>query len=143
MSQCGISEDGGRQSAVAYVYTLTGAIAVSFAIVASWSYRAHETMGLWAAVIAAAVCLLSLLGASLATRAFAVRNRALTGLLVSMFLRMGIPLAFCLVMQIQKGPLLEAGIVYCVLVFYLVVLAVETCFAMRYVEHQQTTSGGV
>ncbi len=143
MSQCGTSENGGRGSAVAHIGVLTGAIAVSFAIVAPLSYRAHEMMGLWAAVIAAAVCLLSPLGASLATRAFATRDKALAGLLVSMFLRMGIPLAFCLVMQIQKGPLLEAGIVYCVLVFYLVVLAVETWFAMRHVEHRQTASGGV
>ena len=142
MSRCGTSEDGGRGSAVAHVCALIGAIAVSFAIVAPLSYRAHEMMGLWAAVIAVAVCLLSPLGASLATRAFATRDKALAGLLVSMFLRMGIPLAFCLVMQIQKGPLLEAGIVYYVLVFYLVVLVVETYFAMRHVEHRQTSSGG-
>ena len=143
MSRCGTSEDGGRQSAIAHVYALTGTLAVSFAIVAPLSYRAHETMGLWAAAIAATVCLLAPLGASFATWAFATRDRALAGLLVSMFLRMGIPLVFCLVMQIQKGPLEEAGIVYCVLVFYLVVLVVETWFAMRDVEHRQTASGGV
>ncbi len=143
MSRCGTSENVEQGSAITRVCVLTGAIVVSFAIMAPLSYRAHETMGLWAAAIAAAVCLLAPLGASFVTRAFAARDKALAGLLVSMFLRMGIPLAFCLVMQIQKGPLLEAGIVYCVLVFYLVVLAVETCFAMRHVEHRQTVSGGV
>ena len=51
MSRCGTSEDGGRESAVAHVCALIGAIAVSFAIVAPLSYRAHETMGLWAAAI--------------------------------------------------------------------------------------------
>ena len=143
MSLCGTSEDGCRGSAIAHIYTLTGAIAIIFVIVAPLSYRAHEVIGLWASAIAAAVCLSAPLAASLATRAFASRDNALTGLLVSMFLRMGIPLAFCLVMQIQTGPLVEAGIIYSVLVFYLVVLAVETWFAMRDVERRHTASGGV
>ena len=143
MTLCGTSEDGCRGSAVAHIYTLTGAIAISFVIVASLSYRAHEMMGLWASAIAAAVCLSAPLAASLATRAFSSHDNALAGLLVSMFLRMGIPLAFCLVIQIQEGPLAEAGIVYCVLVFYLVVLAVETWFAMRDVEYRQTASRSV
>jgi thiol:disulfide interchange protein len=142
VSLCGTSEDGCRGSAVAHIYTLAGAIAISFVIVASLSYHAHEMMGLWASVVAAAVCLSAPLAASLATRAFASQDNVLTGLLVAMFLRMGIPLAFCLVMQIQKGPLVESGIIYSVLVFYLVVLAVETWFAMRHVEHRHSASGG-
>jgi len=46
-------------------------------------------------------------------------------------------------MQIQKGPLVESGIIYSVLVFYLVVLAVETLFAMRDVAGRHSASGGV
>jgi len=143
VSRCGTSEKGDRRRASLQLCILTGAIAVSFAVVAPLAYHAHQASGLWAAVIAAGVCLLAPLAALLMTRSFTASGNPLAGLLLSMFLRMGIPLAFCLAMEIQKGPLSEAGIVYCVLVFYLVVLAVETWFAMRHVEHRQTASGGV
>jgi hypothetical protein len=43
-----------------------------------------------------------------------------------MGLRTALPLAICLVLIVRESPLVEAGVVYYVLLFYLTALTVDT-----------------
>ena len=58
-------------------------------------------------------------------------TNAVAGILLSMLLRMGIPLAACVVLLRTRGPLVEAGAVVMILVYYLVTLVAETWFLLR------------
>ncbi len=81
--------------------------------------------GLLAAGVPAVVCLVGALAAL--TISYSVRgpNRALLGLVLPMSVRTGLPLVLAVVMRLVDGPLVKAGGVYYLLVFYLAALAVE------------------
>jgi hypothetical protein len=82
---------------------------------------------------AALAALLSLAGAGMAL-VIADRLRqpheALLALLTGTMFRMGVPLAFGLVIHLYGGPLANAGLLYYVLMFYPVTLAVGTTLSL-------------
>ena len=45
-------------------------------------------------------------------------------------LRMGIPLALCMVMVTQGSPLLDAGLIIYIIVFYMVTLLIDTALLL-------------
>jgi hypothetical protein len=100
-------------------------------------------VGIQAAALAAIVCLsgslLGLLIVNLARR----RGQMLAGVLMSMAPRMGLPLGFCLLMHLRGGALVEAGIVFYVLAFYIVTLAVETWLLVDQLGLSQPGAGGL
>jgi hypothetical protein len=122
---------------------LIGVVAVAFLIVSALSVQAHGRVGFWAATIAAAVSLFGPLSAMVLTRFTVFREHPVAGVLVSMFMRMAFPLMFCLVVQLQGSRLVDAGMVYAILVFYLVVLAVETLSAVRRVDQASSAVGSI
>ena len=115
---------------VLVVFAMTGPVAV----------RLGGSVALTAALLAAALCLAG------ATVALVVGNflrgprHALAALVASMAVRMGVPLAPALVIHLQGGPLAEAGLLYYLLVFYPVTLAVETALSLP--ESRRPTSPG-
>ncbi len=50
--------------------------------------------------------------------------------MASMLPRMGVPLAGALMLQMSPGPLAEAGVMYYLLVFYPITLAIETLLSL-------------
>ncbi|MGA2059875.1 MAG: hypothetical protein ABSG67_05295 [Thermoguttaceae bacterium] len=57
---------------------------------------------------------------------FADPKMALTALLLSMAVNMGVPLAFGVAIHLYGGPLSESGFLYYLLFFYLLTLAMKT-----------------
>ena len=88
-------------------------------------------VGLAAAALASGCCCVGALGAI--GVAFWLRGprHLLALVLVGMGVRMGVALAAALIVQLGGGPLVDAGFVYYLLMFYLVTLAVETTAAVR------------
>jgi hypothetical protein len=95
-----------------------------FTLPAAW--LSSGIPGLAAVAASAGVCLVAAL-ASLAI-AHLLRGPAVTlqALLLSMLVRMGIPLAFAVMAYLRAAPLVNAGLMYYLVIFYLPVLAVET-----------------
>jgi hypothetical protein len=89
-------------------------------------------VGLLAACLAALSCYLGALGALLLANWFRGPKNLLPRVLAGMSLRMTIPMAAVLGVQLSRSPLAEAGFVYYVLMFYLVTLAVETGLWVRH-----------
>jgi len=99
-------------------------LAVVFSIAAPIGFALHQTNGLIAAACGLAICGFAGL---LAEIAGALANgKVLVQMLIGMALRMGGPLAACLAFASVGGPIVDAGVVYHILVFYLATLAIET-----------------
>jgi len=86
--------------------------------------------GLAAAVVAAVCCWLGAASALAAAVLLADVAGGLAGLLAGMVLRMGIPLTCGLVLHLRNGALAQAGVLYYLLVFYPVTLAVEIALSL-------------
>jgi Na+/proline symporter len=95
---------------------------------AAIGYMASGSTGVLAATIAFAVCLAAGLN-GLAISALFRRSEspfaALSGMLVGMLVRMGMPLLLILALVIKSHPLLDGGFVYYLITFYQVMLFVE------------------
>ena len=78
-----------------------------------------------AAGVAAASCLLGAATALVVSHLLREPQHAMAALLVATTARMGVPLLVGLVAYLRGGPLAEAGLLYYLLVFYPVTLAVE------------------
>ena len=92
--------------------------------------------GLWAAGAAAGFCLAGAATALVAGHGLRGSEHVLAALLVGTTARMVVPLALGLTCQLCGGPLAEAGVLYYLLMFYPVTLAVETTLSLP--SRQQT-----
>ncbi|MBL8828948.1 MAG: hypothetical protein JNM18_18350 [Planctomycetaceae bacterium] len=88
----------------------------------------------WPGVVAASVAAVVSAVCGAVSQAIADRlqagGQALTAMGVSMALRMGVPLSLGLFWQMRGSPLAEAGVLYYLLVYYLMTLAIETLLAV-------------
>ncbi|MBN2475769.1 MAG: hypothetical protein JXB62_14250 [Pirellulales bacterium] len=119
-----------RLGLAARVGVLLSVAAVTYAIAASVGWHVSGPVGLGASAVAAGVCLL---GATLAlVISYWLRDpaSALYGMLFGMLFRMGIPLAFAVAIHLWGGVLAEAGVLYYLVAFYPVTLAVETALSL-------------
>jgi hypothetical protein len=105
------------------VLTLT--VFVAFAAAAPVVFHMGGAMGLTAAGVAAALCLLGAGTALVVSDLIREPQHALAALLIGMMARMGVPLLFGLVTHLRGGPLADAGLLYYLLMFYPVTLIVE------------------
>ena len=90
----------------------------------------HGRTGLRAVAVAAGVCLLGALVALVIAHGLRAPRYALYGLLLGMAARMGIPLGCGLAFHLRGGALVDAGLLYYLLVFYPVTLGVETALSL-------------
>ena len=110
---------GGRAAVVA------AAMLLLYAAAAPWAYWLNGLAGLLAAGISAAVCLLGAAAALFLSHRFRGPARAVHAMAFSMAARTGLPLILVLVTSFCAGPLVTAGAVYYVVVFYLAAMAIE------------------
>jgi hypothetical protein len=101
-----------------------------YALVAPVAVLCNGSAGLWAAATSAGLCFSGAALALMADRLFHGSNRALWSVSVGMLLRMGVPLAFALALQLTGGILAKAGLLYYLLVFYPVTLCLETALSL-------------
>lgn len=118
---------------------LTLALVVVLLAAGAWSFERHGESGLVAALVAFAVCWTAGAAALAITGLARTPERAMHGLLLSMLVRMGLPLAAGIVLQGRGGPLAEANVFGLIVVFYLVMLAVEAFLSVRLVKQTAKT----
>jgi hypothetical protein len=105
-------------------------VAVAVAVVAPVALYLSGGIGLASAAIAASLCLAGAVVALVAARLFHGSSGALAGMLLGMAARMVIPLGGGFACHVQGGPLAEAGLLYYLLVFYPITLALETWLSL-------------
>jgi hypothetical protein len=119
-----------NRSVTVRIAVLTMVVLVVFGLVGPVAFHIGGLMGLAAAVLAASLCLAGGGIALMVSRLLLGPNLALAALMTSMTARMAIPLAFGLAIHLHGGPLAKAGLLYYLLVFYPVTLAVETMLSL-------------
>jgi hypothetical protein len=107
---------------------LFSTVAVFYAIVAPIGYLWLGSVAWVGAAAAAGICLVGALLAMIASHLLA--KSPLYGMLLGMGFRMGIPLSFALIVHQLGGVLAEAGLLYYLVAFYPVTLAVETALSL-------------
>lgn len=106
------------------------AVAVAFALVGPVAWYLAGPLGLTAAAVAAGLCLVGATVALLSVHLFRGPSVAVAGVLLGMAARMVIPLGGGFVLHTHGGPLAEAGLLYYLLVFYPITLALETWLSL-------------
>jgi len=96
--------------------------------------------GLAAALVAAGICLVAGMLSLMANEAFRGPQFVMHHVLFGITIRMGIPLVACMWIYYNGGTLAEGGLVYYLLVFYLVTLLVETMLATKQQLSESTTN---
>ena len=99
----------------------------AMAPVAGWF---HGWPGLLAAAVAGALCLVGSGIALIMSHLLRAPERVLYGMLLGMAVRMGFPLGMGLVLHMRGGVLANSGLLYYLVVFYLVTLLVETTLSL-------------
>jgi hypothetical protein len=105
---------------------LAGSIALAFCLAAPVALYARGWVGLGAAAAAAMLCLVPGLIALGVGELFRGPDSALFNLLAGTMIRMGVPLAACVVIYMVGGPLVDGGLAFYLLAFYPVMLLIET-----------------
>jgi hypothetical protein len=118
-------------------------LVAAFPLFAAYGYWAKGTDGVWAAGVAALVCLAGGL-AGFAT-VFGFRGlQAVQGVLLSMVVRMAVPFAAAAIFLFYGGSLVRAGLLEMLVGYYLLALTLDTALAVRLVrqnEPARTQSG--
>ena len=98
--------------------------------VGSVAYLQHQTDGLLAAAIALLVCLLGVMTARLIGLLLPQRFVHGQGILLSMLVRMAIPLGICLVALLNGSQFLQFGFAYYLVVFYQLTLVIDVSWSI-------------
>jgi hypothetical protein len=109
---------------------LVAITALAYAIIAPLAYHLHGYDGLRAAGVACLVCLVGAVVALFVSDAFQNEKFAFAGVLVGTAARMVLPMLTCGAVCWRGGPLAEAGMAFYLVVFYMIILAVETWVAV-------------
>lgn len=104
---------------------LSGVMLLLFLGVLPVALGGQGAVGFVAIAIAGGVCWASAAGAMLVSRCLQSLGATVAGILLPMALRTGVPLLLALVIRLRGPGLVSAGLVYYLLAFYLVALAVE------------------
>ena len=111
--------------------TLTLVVVVAFPLFAWFGHHSNGWSGVWAAGVAAATCWGGALTALVVGAMFGQGANAVSGVLLGMVFRMGVPLAVGMVFHRLGGTLAEAGVFGMILGYYFVTLVVETVLAVK------------
>jgi hypothetical protein len=105
---------------------LTGTLALFYALVAPLAWWLHGSLGLIAASLATAVCLVACWLALVVTELLSESRQASVPLLVGMLIRMSLPLLTCLLVTRRQPQLTEAGFAWYLIGAFLIGLLLET-----------------
>lgn len=93
-------------------------------------YWYYGWRGLGSVIAAGVLCGLTGLIAMGLSHKLQMHGQAISGVMIAMGVRMGIPLAICLLLAVRGNAHSLAGFVYYLLVFYLATLGVETWYSL-------------
>jgi hypothetical protein len=109
---------------------LASAVFAAFAAVGPFAAHLGGPTALWAAAVGGFLCLAGATCALVAGHFLRSPHFAFQALLVGMALRVSIPLGIGAALYLRGGPLAEAGLLYYLVVFYVVTLTVETALSL-------------
>lgn len=111
---------------------LAGVTVTAGAIIAGVAYGVAGSQGVWATMVAAVLCLVGSELALMLTRLGQqpTPGAALTGMLLGMICRLGIPLFGSLAIRLTAPSLFAAGALYYLIALYLVTLAAEVALEL-------------
>lgn len=112
---------------------LTAALLAAFPCFAWYGHAASGMIGVTAAALAGIVCLVAGWAALFAVGATRGGPNAVSGMLLATGFRLGLPLAVGLIVQTSGSPLASARFFAMLMVYYLVMLLVETPLSLRLV----------
>lgn len=115
--------------------------ALLFLACVAYAYSAHGVNAVLAALLASLACLVGAWCSLLCVGMTTGTANALSGTLLSIFLRTGFPFFVAILIVQASKPLADAGLFAMVLFNYLVVLAVETVLAVRIVQANSSSGG--
>ncbi len=115
-----------RLGILAQAGLVAGVVVVAWLPVAPVAYAISGSTGVIAAAVAAGVCLVGAEFALIATLPFAGTSAAMYSLTVGMLARTLIPLVSGVVLHLRVPLLAGAGMIFYLLVFYMIALATET-----------------
>ena len=110
-----------------------------YAVVAPLAVFISGGVGLAISATAAGCCFLGAELAMVVCHCFRNPETAWRGALLGMIPRMGIPLAFALVIVCKGGALAEGGVLLYLLVFYPITLALETALTLPAIDRPRRT----
>ena len=128
-----------RNRGVAVRVTMLGAaVLAAFAVAAPVAVRLGGSLALAAAAIAAVLCLAGSAVALVIVDRLRTPSGALAALWIGMIIRTGVPLAIGMAIHLHGGPLAQAGLLWYLLLFYLIALAVGTFLSLPPTNRQTT-----
>ena len=116
----------GYVGAAARASLLSGLLLLLLIPVASVGFALSGPSGVMVASFSMLICLASGLLAMVAAEIARQFNQQLASLLLAMGIRTSLPMAVLIAVYIRGGAIVDAGMAFYLLVFYLAVLAIET-----------------
>ena len=128
-----------RNRGVAARAMILGAVVLAaLAATAPVAIRLGGSVALAAAAMAAVLCLAGAAAALVIVDRLRTPNSALAALWIGMSVRTGVPLAIGMAIHLHGGPLAQAGLLWYLLLFYLIALAVGTFLSLPPTNRQPT-----
>ncbi len=117
-------------STLAHAAHVFAPLALCYVLLAGPTFFLSGSRGLVAAAVAALLCVFASVGASAAASLLAASGQVVAATMLAMSLRMALPLVFVVIVCRKPGPLVDAGLVYYLLGFYMVALLADTWHAV-------------
>jgi hypothetical protein len=114
----------------ARLIVLGSVVLAACALAAPVALRLGGSLGLAAAAIAAGLCLLGAAAALAVTDRLRASGKILATLWLSAALRIGVPFGVGMAIHLHGGPLAQAGLLWYLVGFYLIVLATGTILSL-------------
>ena len=130
------NEDARLSEALKSCALLALAVLGFYPLVAGYGYSQFGTMGVASASVAAGLCFAGAAAALMCIAFLQGPTAAVNSTLLGMLFRMGLPLGGAMVLNQSGGPLVAAGVVGMVLVYYLFTLVIETLLSLSLVKRQ-------
>lgn len=121
---------------------ITVTVVLAMAIGAMFAFHASGAVGVLAVVVAAVATWVGALTALGMTASAGSGPNSVSWLLGGASIRFGLPLVVGVFLDSRGGALADAGVFGWIVAFFLVVLAVETPFAIRIVKRASPKRGG-
>lgn len=122
---------------------LTFVMLAALAIGGWLAYTRQGAAGLQATIVAAGVNWFAASVALLCLERFRRVGQALSGILLGMLVRLGLPLAVGIILDHKAGDLSRAGVFGWIVVFYLIALIAETSLSVRILRHSRRPAGSI
>ena len=117
------------------------ALTAALPLFIAYGQSRHGADGLQVALIAYGICLTAALAALTIAGLCNSPQLAVAGVMGSMLIRMGMPMAAIVLFQATKHPLLDAGLNGTIVAYYLLMLAIEAPLSVLLVRSNPSPTG--